>query len=132
VLFDTLIDDASTQLAIPDSGSARADARRYLRNLATFLTRQPAGRVLLALIGEAQHDAEMASTFHARYLDPQRRAELVMLERGVASGELPADLDLDAALDSLSGPVLYRALVTGESVPAAFTDRLVDQILGRS
>src|ERR1700741_4356247 len=56
ILLDTLIADASRQLSIPDGESAVESARRYLRSLARFLTREPAGKVLLALIGEAQHD----------------------------------------------------------------------------
>jgi len=132
VLLDTLIDDAQRRLAVPDTGSAIEDARRYLRNLADFVVRHPAGKVLLALIGEAQHDDEMARGFHARYLDPQRGAERAMLSRGVASGELSAGLDIDAALDALSGPVFYRALVTGGPIPHSFTDKLVDDVLGRA
>ena len=130
VLLDTLIDDSRESLAVPDTGSAIEDARRYLRALARFLTQDPAGQVLLALIGEAQHDAAMAQVFHHRYLDPQRRAERAMLARGVASGELAAGLDVDRALDSLSGPLLYRAMVTGGPISPAFTDQLVADVLG--
>ena len=130
VLLDTLIDDSRESLAVPDTGSAIEDARRYLRALARFLTEDPAGQVLLALIGEAQHDAAMARVFHHRYLDPQRRAERAMLARGVASGELAAGLDVDRALDSLCGPLLYRAMVTGGPISPAFTDQLVADVLG--
>jgi AcrR family transcriptional regulator len=124
ILLDTLIEDANHQLAIPDSGSAVESTRRYLRALARFLTKDPAGKVLLALIGEAQHDPEMARTFHERYLDPQRRREREMLRCGVKSGELSRDLDIDAALDALCGPILYRAL-TRASIPRSFVDRLI-------
>jgi AcrR family transcriptional regulator len=130
ILLDTLIDDASRPLAIPDTGSAVESARRYLRSLARFLTKDPAGKVLLALIGEAQHDPEMARAFHERYLDPQRRREREMLGRGIASGELSDELDIDAALDALCGPILYRAL-TGASIPRTFIDRLIADSLER-
>jgi AcrR family transcriptional regulator len=130
ILLDTLIDDASHQLAIPAAGSAIESTRRYLRSLGRFLTKEPAGRVLLALIGEAQHDAEMARTFRRRYLDPQRRGEREMLKRGVTSGELATELDIDAALDALCGPLFYRAL-TGTSIPRAFIDTLVADTLER-
>ena len=132
ILLDTLIEDSQHSLAIPGTGSAINDARRYLRNLAAFITTDPAGKVLLALIGEAQHDEKMARTFHASYLDPRRREEHAMLARGVASGELPADLDVDWALDALLGPVFYRALVTGGPISPAFTDQLVADVLGRA
>ena len=130
VLLDTLVDDASRQLVVPDTGSAVDDTRRYLRVLARFLTEEPAGKVLLALIGEAQHDAEMARVFHQRYLDPQRQREHEMLKRGIAAGELPETLDVDAALDALCGPIVYRAL-TGAPIPPSFVDGLAADILGR-
>jgi AcrR family transcriptional regulator len=130
ILLDTLIEDASRQLAITDAGSAVESARRYLISLARFLNEDPAGKVLLALIGQAQHDQAMAATFHRRYLDPQRRAEREMLQRGIASGELAADLDVDAALDALLGPILYRAL-TGAQIPGSFVDGLIADALQR-
>jgi AcrR family transcriptional regulator len=129
ILLDTLIDDASRQLVVPDSGPAVEAARQYLRDLASFLE-DPAGKVLLALIGQAQHDPAMARTFHERYLGPRRQAERAMLERGIAAGELPGGLDPDAALDALCGPVLYRAL-TGAEIPAAFIDGLIADTLER-
>jgi AcrR family transcriptional regulator len=128
ILLDTLIDDAGSQLAVPDTGSAVESARRYLRTLARFLTEEPAGKVLLALIGEAQHDPAMARTFHQRYLDPQRHNERAMLQRGIASGELSAGLDIDAALDALCGPILLRAL-TGAQIPRTFIDGLITDVL---
>jgi AcrR family transcriptional regulator len=131
ILLDTLIDDASRQLSLPEKGAVVAGVRRYLRSLARFLTKEPAGKVLLALIGEAQHDAEVAAMFHQRYLDPQRQREREMLERGIASGELAADLDVDAALDALLGPVLYRAL-TGAKIPQTFIDGLIADTLSAS
>jgi AcrR family transcriptional regulator len=130
ILLDTLIDDASSQLAVPDTGSAAESTRRYLRILARFLTKEPAGKVLLALIGEAQHDPATARTFHQRYLDPQRQNERAMLQRGITAGELSADLDVDAALDALCGPIFYRAL-TGAQIPRAFIDRLIADVLER-
>jgi AcrR family transcriptional regulator len=130
VLLDTLIDDSQENLAVPDTGSAVEDTRRYLRTLARFITEDPAGKVLLALIGEAQHDAEMARVFHTRYLDPQREAERAMLARGVASGELADGLDLDRALDALLGPLFYRVMLTGGPIAPAVTDQLVADVLG--
>jgi AcrR family transcriptional regulator len=130
ILLDTLVDDASSQLPVPDTGPAVEGARQYLGALARFVTEEPAGKVLLALIGEAQHDPEMARTFHQRYLDPRREGEREMLRRGVTSGELPAGLDVDAALDALCGPVVYRGL-TGTPIPQSFIDGLIAGVLER-
>jgi len=130
ILLDTLIEDAARQLAVTEGESAVEGTRRYLRTLARFLTREPAGKVLLALIGEAQHDSDMARAFRRRYLEPQRRRERELLERGVEAGELVPDLDIDATLDALTGPVFYRAL-TGAAIPRAFIDGLLADSLER-
>ncbi len=80
--------------------------------------------MLLALIGQAQHDPEMGRIFHQRYLDPQRHQEREMFKRGIATGELSDELDVDAALDALCGPIFYRAL-TGARIPRRFIDTLI-------
>jgi AcrR family transcriptional regulator len=128
ILLDTLIDDAARQLPVPQTGSALEGTRRYLRTLARFLTKEPAGKVLLALIGEAQHDPEMAQTFGHRYLEPRRRSERELLRRGIAAGEFSAELDVDAVLDALCGPIFYRALI-GAPIPRAFIDGLIADTL---
>ncbi|MBO2455824.1 TetR/AcrR family transcriptional regulator [Actinomadura barringtoniae] len=128
ILLDTLIEDAGRQLPVPETASALENTRRYLRALARFLTKDPAGMVLLALIGEAQHDPAMAKTFHERYLDPQRQTEREMLQRGIDSGEFSPALDTEAARDALTGPIIYRAL-TGAKIPRTFIDTLITNTL---
>jgi AcrR family transcriptional regulator len=128
ILLDTLIEEANRRLKIPEDGPVVDAVRTYLRALARFLAKADTGAVLLALLGEAQHDAETATLFHERYLDPRRARERALLKRGVVAGELPAGLNLDAALDSLLGPIVYRAL-SGAKVPRPFVDALVDRVL---
>lgn len=130
ILLDTLSEDSARQLAIPESGPAVDGMRRYLRALVRFLTKDAAGRVLLALLGEAQHDEAVATLFRERYLDPQRDRERELLRRGVDAGELSPDLDLDAVLDALCGPVFYRAL-TGRKISRSFVDGLIADNLAR-
>jgi AcrR family transcriptional regulator len=128
ILFDTLVEEADRRLKIPEDGPVVDAVRGYLRALARFLAKDDAGKVLLALLGEAQHDAETAALFHERYLDPRRARERALLKRGIAAGELPAGLNLDATLDALTGPIVYRAL-TGAKVSRPFVDALVDRVL---
>jgi AcrR family transcriptional regulator len=127
ILLDTLVEEADRRLKIPEDGRVIDAVRGYLRALARFLTKLDAGKVLLALLGEAQHDAETAALFHERYLDPRRTRERALLKRGIAAGELPASLNPDATLDALIGPIVYRAL-TGAKVSRPFVDGLVDRV----
>lgn len=128
LLLDCLIDDAGEDLPPFDTGSSAEDLRRELLRFAGFLE-QPAGQVLRALIGEAQHDPTVARQLRAQYLEPRRELDRVILQRGVARGELAADLDADDALDALYGPVMYRVIVTGGLVDERFVAQLVESAL---
>jgi AcrR family transcriptional regulator len=128
LLLDCLIDDAGTDLPPFDTGSSAEDLRRELLRFAGFLE-EPAGQVLRALIGEAQHDPTVARQLRTRYLDPRRELDRLILQRGVARGELTADLNADDALDALYGPVIYRVIVTGRPVHERFIAHLVQSVL---
>ncbi|GAA0242389.1 TetR/AcrR family transcriptional regulator [Cryptosporangium japonicum] len=129
ILLEALGSDLAQHLTPADGGTLAEDLRKHLRALARFLTRSDPGMVLRALAGQAQHDPELAARLRAEQLAPQREREAARLRRAVESGDLPADLDLPSAVDQLVGPVYYRVLVTGEPVPPAFTDALVDGFL---
>ncbi|MGW2860522.1 TetR/AcrR family transcriptional regulator [Streptomyces sp. NPDC001205] len=127
ILLDTLIEDSGKSLPVPEKATA-ASIRGYLRGFARFLTRDPAGKVLLALLAEAQHDPATATSFHQRYLGPRRAQERELLKRAADAGEISPALGPDAALDALLGPIVYCAL-TGSAVPRALVDTLVEELL---
>lgn len=129
VLLDAFLQDATEELAPADHGGLERDLRAHLRHLARFLTKADAGAVFRALIGHAQHDPAFAANLRTHYLDEQRRRDRLPLDRAVARGELPADLDTDAAVDQLVGPIYHRVLVSGDAVNDAFVDGVVDGFL---
>ncbi|MYS86017.1 TetR/AcrR family transcriptional regulator [Embleya scabrispora] len=128
ILLDTLIEDSTKSLPVPTDKPTAESIRGYLRRFARFLTRDPAGKVLLALIAEAQHDPETAKSLHKRYLDPRRQQERDMLARAIEAGEVSPGLGPDATIDALVGPIVYRAL-TGASIPRGLVDTLVEDLL---
>jgi AcrR family transcriptional regulator len=129
ILMDTFLEDAAGELEIPDTGTVDGDLRRHLRQVAAFLSAEPAGRVMLALIGQAQHDPEVARVFQQRYLNERRALDRAILERGVARGDLRGDTDLDLAIDMIYGPVYHRVLLTGLEVDERFIDGLVSNVM---
>ena len=126
--MDTFLEDAENCLKIPDTGTTTEDLRQHLHRLADFLTGAPAGRVMLALIGQAQHDVAIAKVFQRRYLDDRRALDRMILERGVARGDVRDDIDLDLVIDVLYGPIYHRVLLTGLPISSQFIDALVDQV----
>ncbi len=82
-----------------------------------------------ALVGQAQHDAELARTFRARYLHDQQVRDQQPFVRAIARGELSPETDVTSLADWLIGPIHYRMVVTGESVDDIFIDAIVDDVL---
>ncbi|MFI6735383.1 TetR/AcrR family transcriptional regulator [Nonomuraea sp. NPDC050451] len=128
ILLDTLIEDSDKILPVPTEKPTAESIRDYLHGFARFLTRDPAGKVLLALIAEAQHDPDTAKSLHTRYLGPRRQQERDMLARGIDAGEISPTLGPDATIDALVGPIVYCAL-TGSSIPHGLVDTLVEDLL---
>ena len=129
ILLDTFLEDAARDLAPQEHETLAEDLRAHLRRLAWFLSANDAGAVFKALIGHAQHDAAFADKLRTHYLDEQRQRDRAPLDRAIARGELPADLDVLAAVDLLVGPVYHRVLMTGDPVDEAFVDSLVEHFL---
>jgi AcrR family transcriptional regulator len=130
ILLETLREDAEKSLAVAPGKTVRRELLLRLRRLVEFLEKDPAGLVLLALIGQAQHDGPAAARLQEEFFAEQREQDHARLKRGVESGELPADLHIEDALDALYGPVYFRALVTHERMPRSYLDRLVESVLG--
>lgn len=129
ILLDTFLEDAANDLVPQQQETLAEDLRAHLRRLAHFLTGNDAGAVFKALIGHAQHDAAFAEKLRTHYLDEQRHRDRAPLDRAIARGALPADLDVPAAVDLLVGPVYHRILMTGDPVDDAFVDLLVDRFV---
>ncbi|WP_020667470.1 TetR/AcrR family transcriptional regulator [Amycolatopsis nigrescens] len=128
ILLDTLIEDSDKRIPVPADDPTAESIRGYLRSFARFVTRDPAGKVLLALLAEAQHDPGTAKSFHRRYLGPRRGQERDMLARGADAGEVSPRLGPDATMDALVGPIVYCAL-TGSSIPRGLVDNLFEDLL---
>ena len=112
-----------------DTGSLASDLKAMLRAYLELFNKTPLAAVLPALASERAHDPALAQLF-----DPvlrQRRSPLSRaLERAVARGEVPADLDIDLAADLIVGPIAVRLFFTGRKVTTRMVDPMVDMALG--
>ena len=88
-----------------------------------------AGTVYRALVGQAQHDSELAQTFRARYLHDQQVRDQKPFARAIARGELSPETDVASLAEWVVGPIHYRVIVTGEPVDDTFIDAFVDAVL---
>jgi AcrR family transcriptional regulator len=111
---------------LPDTGSARDDLLSYVRSMVRYLRTSDVGRVMPALVVELSRNAELAQSFREGFIKPRRAMIRDTLGRGVARGELRADVDLDIVADAMVGVVHHRLLITGQEVDEDLPERLVD------
>ncbi|MDG4838919.1 TetR/AcrR family transcriptional regulator [Micromonospora sp. WMMD967] len=125
ILVDAFTADSAQELTLPDTGAFRTDLRAHLDELVRFLEVSDSGAVFRALVGQAQHDPELAARLRAEVLPQLRARDRVPFDRAAARGELPAAADVDLLVDEAVGPIHFRVLVTGEPVTPALLDALV-------
>jgi TetR/AcrR family transcriptional regulator of autoinduction and epiphytic fitness len=100
-----------------------------LRQVAENLADSTWSSCLPAIIDAAERDAEVLA-IHRRFAAERRQILVDLLAEGVATGELPDDVDLCLAAECLIGPLMVRRLLLHESFEPAAVPLLVDQVLG--
>ena len=69
------------------------------------------------------------AALHRETITEKRRSLTEVLEGGIARGELPAGLDLDAASAMLAGPVFYWGIVWRQPIDPGMVAQVVDTAL---
>ena len=69
-------------------------------------------------------DPEVGRLFRERFVAPARASTRILLERGVARGEVHPDVDLEVVIDELLGAIWYRALISGGRLDRPYADSL--------
>jgi AcrR family transcriptional regulator len=85
--------------------------------------------VMHMAMGESDRYPALLAKFRCLVLEPRRDALRAILERGMATGELRADLDTEIALAALNGAVIWHCKWGGGESGAALAPRIVDQLL---
>jgi AcrR family transcriptional regulator len=111
-----------------DTGDLAGDLKTMLRGYLQLFHSTPLASVLPSLAAERSHNTTLGELF-----DPVmrgRRQPLVrVLERAVARGELPPDLDLELAADLIVGPIAVRLFFTGRRPSPKLVGPMVDLAL---
>jgi AcrR family transcriptional regulator len=130
---ETLVAEALKRLVgsipIPDTGTTEGDLRVMMRD-SLNMYRDPATKGLLSgLVAAMARSERIAQAVRSGFIATRRDALQQVLERGVARGDLQKGLDFELALDLLSGPLLFRMLITGERIDERLTRGVVEAVL---
>lgn len=128
--IDALHEDwAEAYPEAPDTGQVRGDLLGVLLPWASKITTRPYARVLGALLTRARTDPAFADEFNQRLVQPRRDRARPIIGRAVARGELPAETDVELALDLLYGAVYHRFLQGHLPITPDFVEDVIDAVL---
>ncbi|WP_433299293.1 TetR/AcrR family transcriptional regulator [Pseudonocardia sp. CA-142604] len=125
VAIEALLSEMFVESDDPDTGSVREDFRHVLRGMMRFYN-GPSGRVYAQIVGEAQFDPQIAAELSDRLIGPRRQLGRAILDRGIARGELRADIDPEAAIDLIFGAAIYRLVAAHAPLDDDAADAIVD------
>ncbi len=128
VVMDSLLALIGGETDFPEAESALGSLRRQL-DLQVAFFRSPRGTLIRSLIAEAQADPELAAAFRERWLDPRREGVRQVIARAIGEGSLRADLDFEAAIDMLYGPLYYRLLLGAGPLDEQFAEQVYGRFL---
>lgn len=125
VAVEAFLSEMAVESADPDTGSAREDFRLALRGLIHFYTGEN-GRAYAQLVGEAQFDPKIGVELRDHLVGARRELVRAIWYRGVARGELRADVDPDVAIDLIFAPAMYRLVAGHAPLDDTAADAVVD------
>jgi AcrR family transcriptional regulator len=112
-----------------DTGSLRGDLLSMLRPWARRAGSRPYGRVVAALLTEAQTDPVFGAEYRQRFLEPRREQVREIFRRAIERGEIPAGTKVEVALDLLYGSMYHRLLHGHAPLSDQFVRDVVDTVL---
>jgi AcrR family transcriptional regulator len=124
ILFEASAADAVEEMSTPPSGSPLAEVTAYLHALVGFLVHSPAGAGYRALVGEAQHDADVAKLLASK--DVLGDSAEVVIARALGADAPSTSVEQVSAL--LVGPVFFTVL-SGRRAETLDVELLAQQFL---
>ena len=126
----TVLSDLTVPMAeVPDTGTLRGDLRATLEAVRDWLTHPLFFTIIPDLNAEAIRNPALAEVIAATIGEPRRALGAATLRRAQARGDLPADLDLEIALDLLAAPIYWRLSVRQAPTTPDYLDTLTDHLL---
>jgi AcrR family transcriptional regulator len=129
-LVTAVVRHLNQDIPLPDKGNVRDDILAVAGSVLAAAARVGAATFMPRMLAESAGDPEMHRIFYENLVAPRRAVMAEVLRRGVRRGELRADLDVELAIDVLTGPWIYRLLISAGDMRDMRPQPLLDLILG--
>src|ERR1700722_1711977 len=101
-----------TLFDLPDTGSLETDLLGFLLSLRRVLQNRIIRRVVLDLYAEIDREPALKAAIRP-FKDDRRKRVSTLIDRAIARGEAPADIDRETAADFMVSTLFWRVAVTG-------------------
>ena len=128
LLRDTLLGIATAAIPHEDTGSYRGDMLAVLRGWAALFT-GPDAALLRAVIAAAAHDRQLTAAFQNDVIGWRKEEMAALLSRGIARGDVRADVPVEIARELGQSVLWHRLLITGDPITDELVVALVDDLL---
>lgn len=123
------IDEATATVEHPDTGDIAADLRAQLTALVALFNSPATGPALTGVIAEGLNDPDLARQLRERLILPRIDAFKERMRRAQQQGQVPAEADLEVAMDMIYGPVYHRLVFSLGLPDPRGVDRIVHHAL---
>jgi AcrR family transcriptional regulator len=113
----------------PPPGPVRGRLQQLMEEVRLQTPHSVRGRILMHAGVEGRCDPDLAVLVQQRVLAPRREMVRDIIRDGIASGELRDDIDLDAVVPVLVGPMIYLGAWGAALVPCVSTDAVIETVL---
>jgi AcrR family transcriptional regulator len=118
-----------TPLPQPQGRSVRSDLTALVEALCKEAADPRRARQFALLHGDGLQFPRLLARYNELVMEPRRELIRSVLRRGVATGELREEADVDAATALLTGAVLARAGAPRDATHAKYARRVVEELL---
>jgi AcrR family transcriptional regulator len=108
-----------------DSGDLQQDFVDFLNHKPPDDRSEVRERLMPHLIAYSARNPEFGQAWRARVMEPGRKKAKELMDRGIATGVFPADLDKALGMAMLLGPMLYKHIFRNEPPAANLAEGVV-------
>lgn len=128
LLFDALA-VLKAPLPEPSGDSIREDLVTLVSTMCRDFADPRRARQYGLLLGEGEKYPKLMARYKEQVVEPRREVVRSVLRRGVATGELRPDLDIEVAMFALTGAVVARGKHDHDGIDPGYAERVVNELM---
>jgi len=127
LVIASFVSAVGEELRFPSAGPVLNSIHEQMKRWAPIF-RSPLGQIVVTVIGAGQSEPEILEAFRAHWVEPRRIEARRLLRQAMKKGEIRADLDPDAVLDLLYGPLYLRLLLKHAPLDEKFVNTVFEVV----